>query len=174
MNEMDLGRCVELMRIRDRWQLNTEDYNKKNLFALADEVPGLVEEVRRLNLQNREMLAALIALADRVSVRFGEIIKYEPVATGRYLDAAYEVIGKAKATEKPLSDTCENFKQDGTGYIGSRYCSAFEANAQEHASTCQFAVKRKGEPWTKEHCQREGHCRYPFEATCGCKCSQCV
>ena len=37
--------------------------------------------------------------------------------------------------------------------------------------------KRKDEPpkpWTKEHCQREAHCGYPFEATCGCRCAKCV
>jgi hypothetical protein len=78
----------------------------------------LIEEVDRLNLQNSEMLAVLIALADRVSVRFGETIKYEPVATGRYLDAAYEVIGKAK-TEKPKCD-CGAIQRHGTT------CPAFE------------------------------------------------
>lgn len=61
-------------------------------------------KVSTLELQNGELLAALVALADRVSVRFGETIKYEPVATGRYLDAAYEAIAKAKVAvaQKPV------------------------------------------------------------------------
>lgn len=47
-----------------------------------------------------DLLAALVALADRVCVRFGETIKYEPVGVGRYLDAAYEAILKARGSEK--------------------------------------------------------------------------
>lgn len=62
-----------------------------------EDAEAMQGEIDRLKLQNGELLAALVALADRVSVRFGEIIKYEPVATGRYLDAAYEAIKKAKA-----------------------------------------------------------------------------
>lgn len=44
------------------------------------------------------------------------------------------------------TDTCENYR-DGGG-IKSRYCSAFEANAEMHALTCQFHKStevRKGE-----------------------------
>ncbi len=54
MSQIDLERCVELMRSRDLWQQNTIEYNQKNLYALADEVPGLVAAVREL----RELLAA--------------------------------------------------------------------------------------------------------------------
>jgi hypothetical protein len=60
----------------------------------------VLQDLDNAKLQNSEMLAVLTALADRVSVRFGEIIKYEPVATGRYLDAAYDVIRKAKTDKR--------------------------------------------------------------------------
>lgn len=64
------------------------------------------EEIATLKLKNQEMLAVLIALADRVSVRFGDVIKYEPVATGRYLDAAYEVIRNAKTWNQIGEGNC--------------------------------------------------------------------
>lgn len=44
-----------------------------------------------------ELLTALKDLADRMVERFGETIKHEPVATGKYLDAAYAAIRKAQA-----------------------------------------------------------------------------
>ena len=88
----------------------------------------VVECVACMKLQNGELLTALIALADRVSVRFGETIKYEPVATGRYLDAAYEVIGKVKATEKRKNDWCGNCgavlaNKDGKSWPSCDSCS---------------------------------------------------
>jgi|SRR5579871_4002511 len=64
MNEADLKRCDEEMGCRDLWQMNTEEFNRKNLLALADEVPGLVAEVRRLNLQNDEMRGLLCRMRD--------------------------------------------------------------------------------------------------------------
>lgn len=52
----------------------------------------------RLMAASKDLRDALKALADKVAERFGEAIKYEPVAVGQYLDAAYAALRKAEAT----------------------------------------------------------------------------
>lgn len=59
MNEDDLKRCDALMRKRDLGIPSDPDSLLRIRIELADEVPGLVAEVRRLNLQNDELRNAL-------------------------------------------------------------------------------------------------------------------
>lgn len=47
----------------------------------------------------------------------------------------------SETAEKTKPDTCENYRRDGSSEIQSRFCSAFEANSQVHAPTCQFFKK---------------------------------
>ena len=66
--------------------------------------------------------------------------------------------------------------QTAEGQIGAHRdgCTEERLDDPHPEATKAYEELRKVMPWTKEHCQREAHCRYPFEATCGCKCVQCV
>jgi hypothetical protein len=80
-------------------------------------IQGLEKENAKLLLQNGELQkesekfqgiageamkdlvdvkVVLKALADRMVERFGETIKHEPNATGKFLDAAYAILGKTE------------------------------------------------------------------------------
>jgi hypothetical protein len=49
MTEEDLKAVDQLMLNRDHHLLHSEDFNRGNMLALCDKVPGLVAEVRRLH-----------------------------------------------------------------------------------------------------------------------------
>lgn len=112
----------------------------------AQPISDCLECMHRLN---GELLAALTALADRVSVRFGEIIKYEPVAIGRYLDAAYEAISKARATGKRISENpiiCRCNETSAVPGLHSQSCPvvAEKRNAAVMCPSCGMAYQPTG------------------------------
>lgn len=71
---MNLEEIEDLMRDRDHSNLVNEVQRVSNLRALADEVPGLVNEVRRLNLQVGEVTAHRDRLRDLLNDIRGMIL----------------------------------------------------------------------------------------------------
>lgn len=107
---MNLDECDRLMRARDHG-FGDADTSRLNLLALADEVPGLVAEVRRLNLQ-----------IDAIRMRCGRICDESSAALdkaatdsdrsywGARLRCAQEIaqlIGNWKVAEKQLCARCQ-------------------------------------------------------------------
>lgn len=125
MDEMDLGKCDELMRIRDRHLLNTEEYNRRNLYALADEVPGLVAKVRRLNLQVEELQKINTGLRQDVSIKLGENMAVEEdLKESNRLNGEYLKILKAL-----------EWVQDEE--VGAYWCpSCFVQRCESHLEDC--------------------------------------
>lgn len=62
MNKSDYERVEDLMRQRDNYLLITPKAYADTLLGLADEVPGLLEEVRRLEA-DRDLLKTTLSAA---------------------------------------------------------------------------------------------------------------
>jgi hypothetical protein len=71
VNYKDLEELDALMERRDHYALEKRGAEPLIWNELADSVPGLVAEVRRLNLQNEEMLSAIKAIAPYCKVKYG-------------------------------------------------------------------------------------------------------
>lgn len=97
MNQEDIRRVEGLMGNRDHHLLNTEQFNHHNLLGLADEVPGLLAEVRRLQAENDKMKDALGKvhdLATQMSNLFDDRKDHPNI--GAIQDWCHQAIGPCK------------------------------------------------------------------------------
>jgi hypothetical protein len=129
----------------------TTEVEQRELIRLRAEVAAMAIEIRDIRASYEEQFKTGLELEsqrDAALLQIGEL--KEAVQHARYCEYAGSEIEfkcpeceKFNKMEKQKSDTCENYR-DGLE-IQSRYCSAFEANSQAHAPTCQFAEKPKNE-----------------------------
>lgn len=102
MNEKDLVRCEKLMADRDNASILRPADALLTRAALADEVPALVSEVRRLNLQNNDLAAALKASTEDLT-RLADTLESNRTA----LNNVTEMYGEAHKALKKIRDYIE-------------------------------------------------------------------
>lgn len=139
------------------------DASNETILRMRVEMGALRETGARLETERNAVQNAYAALKDDAAWQKREAERQIADLTQKLQVALLQVDGVQKRIDEALrQNDCFN---EGEHHIArSRMVKA-------------LTEKRKDEPpkpWTKEHCQREAHCGYPFEATCGCRCAKCV
>lgn len=144
MEEKDLQAIEALAHARDLiTSLTPAEVVKGNHMALADEVPGLVSEVRRLNLQIVAWEKLVRAAADQVYA-LGKQLRVVDLASGQTLQVlSTEMHRECQVIkgEEPLPHAGERLREKPKCTVCNDTGVAMEGGRQVNCTPC--ALKRK-------------------------------